>query len=150
MNNKDELINIDEEIDKTIEAIASMIEKHSVIVKTSLETVSKRIETNNVNIVVKMNKILQRMQQTQTAKITSDGPLSNTDKVVEMKRISAVLDTDVGLINATDISACGEEINGQLKLFPWIKFYSGKLLKTSQANRIRAQPKGIFCFQNLL
>ena len=150
INNKEELIDIDEEIDKTIEAIASMIGKHSLIVKTSLETVSKRIETNNVNIVVRKNKMLQRMQQTQTARITSDGSLSNTDKVVEMKGISAVLDTDVGLINTTNISACGEEINGQLKLSPWIKFYLGKLLKTSQANRVRAQPKGIFCFPGFI
>ena len=58
MNNKDELIVIDEDIDKNIEAIDSMIEKHSSIVKTSLVTVSKRVETNKINIVVRKNKIL--------------------------------------------------------------------------------------------
>ena len=79
----------------TIEAIYSMIGKHSSIVKTSLETVSKRVETNKINIVVRKSKMLQRMQQTRTAIITSDGTLSNTNKVVEMKEISAVLGTDI-------------------------------------------------------
>ena len=118
MDNKDELRNIDEDIDKTIEAIPSMTEKYFLIVKTSLETVSKRIESNNVNIVVRKINILQRMQQTQTARIICDGSLSNTKKVVEMKVIYAVLDTDVGLIDTTNNSACGEEINGQMKLSP--------------------------------
>ena len=67
-----------------------------------------------------------------------------------MKVIYAVLDTYVGLIDTIDILACGEEINGQLKLSAQIKFYSGTMLKTNQANRVRAKPKGIFCFSGFI
>ena len=101
---------------------------------------------------MKKNEIQQKLERAKmvTIDISNDERVPPTvDKHKQKTKEIALIDTDVGLIEAADICVSGESIGGHLKLSTRIKFYSGKLIQTQKKVCTRIKPKAIFTYPGI-